>query len=76
MNATCTFFYNPVLVSMIIEDENLIIQFKKYTKRYYNVPRSISFGLLYSNQKCVQYFNTNIKNKYKNGISKIFRHEA
>lgn len=32
MAARCTFIFNPVLVSMVINDDNVEIKFKKYKK--------------------------------------------
>ena len=65
-NPKCIFHYNPVLNSMEIAGSVLILTFKKYTKKYYEVPKTTIYGLLYSNEKCVEYFNQNIKNKFKN----------
>lgn len=65
MAATCIFVHNPVLISMVVNQENIIIEFKKYKKKYFNVPIKISYELFYSKQP-LTYFNNNIKNKYKN----------
>jgi len=65
-NPTCIFPYNPFLVSMEIQGEVLVVAFKKYKKKYYEVPLSVKYGLFYANEKCVEYYNQNIKNQFKN----------
>lgn len=64
MAAHCTFKHNPVLISMVINTNNLEIKFKKYTKKYFGVEQSVAYGLFYSEEP-LKYFNQNIKNKMK-----------
>lgn len=65
MPATCIFENNPVLISMVINGDTIIVKFKTYRKKYYNVPIEIAYAFFYSKQP-LTYFNNNIKNKYKN----------
>ncbi len=65
MAARCTFIFNPVLVSMVINDDNVEIKFKKYTKRYFGIDKLSAYALFHSKQP-LQHFNKHIKNNYKN----------
>ena len=53
-----------IIRSMSFSDNILTLHWAKYTKRYYNVPTEVGYGLAY-NSNPLGYFNTNIKNKFK-----------
>lgn len=59
-----TFPYNPLLKSMVYNNEVLTLHFKKQSRRYECVPVTTVYGLFYSKQPAI-FFTENIKNKFK-----------